>query len=220
MAKRGCTYMGPLGVSEHVQALVKAIFTRAREGQQYWGMASSLGRLWRWFQEHSMGLHSKDTCSRQLRIANSMQGQPYTQARKKRTKIKFLGPETARWGGGLPREGVVAENFVPALETLSSLGFEERNLGCPGNFAGMSRTPGGVQKVRAKKLRAHLSFPIHDVADSIGCTSGNGDLQERCRLVFPRSPCSVQPLSSMMIIIPFYLCVRAQIKLRGLDTFR
>ena len=81
------------------------------------------------------------------------------QARKKSTKIKFLGPETARWGGGLPREGVVAENFVPALETLSSLGFEERNPGCPGNFAGMSWTPGGVQKVCAKKLRAHFSFP-------------------------------------------------------------
>ena len=81
------------------------------------------------------------------------------QARKKSTKINFLGPETARWGGGLPREGVVAENFVPALETLSSLGFEERNPGCPGNFAGMSRTPGGVQKVCAKKLRAHFSFP-------------------------------------------------------------
>ena len=83
------------------------------------------------------------------------------QAGKKSTKIKFLGPETARWGGGLPREGVVAENFVPALESLSSLGFEERNLGCPGNFAGMSRTPGGVQKVCAKKVRAHFSFPSH-----------------------------------------------------------
>ena len=51
----------------------------------------------------------------------------------KSTKINFLGPETARWGGGLPREGVAAENFVPSLESLSSLGFEERN------FAGMSR---------------------------------------------------------------------------------
>ena len=85
-------------------------------------------------------------------------------ARKKSTKIKFLGPETARWGGGLPREGVVAENFVPALETLSSLGFEERNPGCPGNFAGMSRTPGGVQKVCAKKLRAHLPLGSSSVA--------------------------------------------------------
>ena len=79
--------------------------------------------------------------------------------KKEHKAFLFLGPETARWGGGLPREGVVAENFVPALETLSSLGFEERNPGCPGNFAGMSRTPGGVQKVCAKKLRAHFSFP-------------------------------------------------------------
>ena len=39
---------------------------------------------------------------------------------------------------------------MPSLESLSSLGFDERNLGCPGNFAGMSRTPGGVQKVCAK----------------------------------------------------------------------
>ena len=84
---------------------------------------------------------------------------PKNQARKKSTKINFLGPETARWGGGFPLEGVVAENFVPALESLSSLGFEERNLGCPRNFAGISRTLGGAQKVRAKKLRAHFSFP-------------------------------------------------------------
>ena len=78
---------------------------------------------------------------------------------KKSTKINFLGPETARWRGGLPLEGAVAENFVPALESLSSLGFEGRNLGCPGIFVGMSRTPGGVQKVCAKKVRAHFSFP-------------------------------------------------------------
>ena len=70
------------------------------------------------------------------------------QARKKSTKINFLGPETARWGGGLPREGVVAEKFAPSLESLFSLGFEERNPGCARNFAaGMSRTPRGVRKV-------------------------------------------------------------------------
>ena len=32
--------------------------------------------------------------------------------KKKSTKINFLGPETARWGGRLPREGVVAEKLV------------------------------------------------------------------------------------------------------------
>ena len=81
-------------------------------------------------------------------------------AKKKSTKINFLGPETARGGGDLPREGVVAEKFVPSLKSFSSLGFEERNQGCPGNFAGMSRTSGGVQKVFAKKVRAHFSFTI------------------------------------------------------------
>ena len=62
-------------------------------------------------------------------------------------------------GGGLPREGVVAEKFVPSLECLSSLGFEGRNLGCPRDFVGMSRTPGGCQKVCAKKVRAHFRSP-------------------------------------------------------------
>ena len=52
------------------------------------------------------------------------------------------------------------KKFVPSLKSLSSLGFEERNLGCPGNFGGMSRTPGRVQKVCAKKVRVHFSFPI------------------------------------------------------------
>ena len=76
---------------------------------------------------------------------------------KKTQKLIFWGPETARWGGGLPRKGVGAEKFVPSLECFSSLGFEERNLGCPGNFAGMSRTPGGVQKVCANKKFVRIS---------------------------------------------------------------
>ena len=73
-------------------------------------------------------------------------------------------PIPARWGGGLPREGVVAKKFVPSLESLSSLGFEERNLGCPGNFAGMSGTPGGVQKVFAKKSLCAFFVPYIDSA--------------------------------------------------------
>ena len=79
--------------------------------------------------------------------------------KKKSTKINFLGPETTRWGGGLPREGVVAEKFEPSLESLSSLSCEGRKLGCPGNFAGMSQTLVGVQKVSAnKKNRVHFSI--------------------------------------------------------------
>ena len=53
------------------------------------------------------------------------------------------------WGSST-RRGV--EKFVPSLESLSSLGFEGRSLGCPGNLAGMSRTPGDVQRVCAKKF--------------------------------------------------------------------
>ena len=55
-------------------------------------------------------------------------------------RLTFFGPEAAGWGGGLPPEGVGVEKFVPSLESLSSLGFEKSNLGCPRNFAGMSRT--------------------------------------------------------------------------------
>ena len=63
------------------------------------------------------------------------------------------------WGSSTRRGG--GRKLRARPRNLSSLGFEERNPGCPGNFAGMSRTPGGVQKVCAKKLRAHFSFPIN-----------------------------------------------------------
>ena len=77
--------------------------------------------------------------------------------RKKSAEINFLGPETTRWGGVFHAK--VAEKFEPSLESSSFLSFEERNVGCPGNFAGMSRTPGGVQKVCAKNVCAHFWFP-------------------------------------------------------------
>ena len=78
--------------------------------------------------------------------------------------INFLGPETARWGGGLPRGGVVAENFVPALESLSSLGLEDRNLGCPGIFAGMSRTPWRCSKSLCKKTSCAFFVTLRTTA--------------------------------------------------------
>ena len=53
----------------------------------------------------------------------------------------------------------MAEKFAPSLESLSSLGFAERNLGCPGNFAGMSRTPGVLKNfVQLKFVRAFRSL--------------------------------------------------------------
>ena len=66
--------------------------------------------------------------------------------RKKSTKINFLGPETARWGGGLPREGVVAKNFVLSLESLSSLGFEGRESAMSREFCRDVPGPLGVFK--------------------------------------------------------------------------
>ena len=80
---------------------------------------------------------------------------PKIQARKKSTKVNFFGPETAGWGR-LPRERVGVEKFVPALESLSSLGFEGRNLGCSRNSAGTSQTSGGAQKVCAYLLLRHV----------------------------------------------------------------
>ena len=53
---------------------------------------------------------------------------------------------------------VVAIKVRASLETLSSLFFKERNLGCPRKFAGMPRS-GDVQNVCAKKVRARVLFP-------------------------------------------------------------
>ena len=54
----------------------------------------------------------------------------------------------------------MAKKFVPSRKSLSSLGFEERNLGCPGNFAGMFPGPLGVFKkfVQKKFVRIFRSL--------------------------------------------------------------
>ena len=73
------------------------------------------------------------------------------QARKKSTKINFWGPETARWGGGLPRRRVVVEKFVPSLESFVFLGY---------GIAGMSRTPREFKKFVPKKFVRILRSPV------------------------------------------------------------
>ena len=65
-------------------------------------------------------------------------------------------------GGGLPREGVVVEKFVPSLESLSSFRIEGRNLGCPENWAGCPGPLGVFKKLVRKKVRAHFSFPVNE----------------------------------------------------------
>ena len=64
------------------------------------------------------------------------------------------------WGSSTRRGG--GRKVRASLESLSSLGSEERNLRCLAKFAGVSRTRGGVQENCAKKLCAHYSFPRDD----------------------------------------------------------
>ena len=80
-------------------------------------------------------------------------------ARKKSTKINFVGSGDCRvgWGSSTRRAG--GRKVRASLESLFSLGFEGENLGCPGSFAGISRTPGGVQKVCAKQTKVFCSAP-------------------------------------------------------------
>ena len=68
-------------------------------------------------------------------------------SQEKKHKYQLLGPGDCRvgwhWGSG-----VVVEKFVPSLESMFSLGFVGRNLGCP--------APLGVFKVCAKKTLTFL----------------------------------------------------------------
>ena len=67
-----------------------------------------------------------------------------------------LGLETAWWSGGLPREGVGVEEFIPSLESAfppsKTQGKQTLSPGCPGNLAGMSQTPGVFKKFLQKKF--------------------------------------------------------------------
>ena len=73
------------------------------------------------------------------------------QARKRAQRLTFGVRRLPGGVGVFHAKGWGVEKFVPSLDSLSSLGFEGGKLGCPRNFAGMSWTPGGVQKVCAKK---------------------------------------------------------------------
>ena len=64
--------------------------------------------------------------------------------KKKEPKPKLFGPDIFWWGGGLPREGVVAKRFDMSFET------RESQILCrdiPGFWLGY---PGGARKVSEK----------------------------------------------------------------------
>ena len=78
------------------------------------------------------------------KVCNPNPPHPFFRQEKGSTKIDFLGPETAAWGGDLPREGVGVGKLVPSLEGLLSLGFESLGV---------------FKKFCAKRNCAHFSFP-------------------------------------------------------------
>ena len=86
----------------------------------------------------------------------------------KSTKIDLLGPETARWCGGLPLKGVGVEKFVSSLES-SFRPFDTRGKltfspGCRGEFRqDVPDLWGGVQNVCGKRVCVCSSAPF------IGC---------------------------------------------------
>ena len=61
------------------------------------------------------------------------------------------------WGSSTRRGGGRKVRALP--RSLSSLGFRREESGCPRNFAGMSRTPGGVQKACAKQSSCAFFVP-------------------------------------------------------------
>ena len=80
------------------------------------------------------------------------------------------------WGGGLPRKGVVAEKFVPSLESLSSLGWDVPGIlpGCPGPL-------GAFKKFMQRKFVRIFRYKGWDLdLFDEGFCSGKG-LQQRAR---------------------------------------
>ena len=59
---------------------------------------------------------------------------PYLQARKKSTKINFLGPETARWGGGLVTRRGGGRKLRARPRKFVFLGFRREESGMSREF--------------------------------------------------------------------------------------
>ena len=83
-----------------------------------------------------------------------------TSGKKKRAQRLTFGPGDRRWGGGLPREGVVAEKVRALPRKFFFLGFRRQESGMSRNFAGMSRTLGVFKKFVQKSSFAFF-VPYH-----------------------------------------------------------
>ena len=187
---------------------------------------ASLKKMWRWSGARSV-LPACSHVGRFLNGGNRTRGMrhlcgksracahaPHTSGKKKRTKINFLDPETVRWGGGLPREGVVANKFVLSLESLSSLGFAERNLGCPGNLPGCPRPLGVFKKfVQKKFVRIFRSLTRMTHMTSLKPLSlrcqNQGSLRHRRVICLPQKKKKRAPhCGSPCLRVPDYDCLR------------
>ena len=94
---------------------------------------------------------------------------PLRQARQRNTKIYFLGQRTTWWGGGLPREGVGVEKFIPSLESLfpplETQGKQILSPVCFGNVRGCPLDPWGCAKRFVLIVRPLLSIMCRAISE-------------------------------------------------------
>ena len=109
-----------------------------------WRVASSIRRI---DLIHSLTVELQETLANQIENAAICE----FQARKKAQRLTFWVRRPPVWWGSSTRRG--GGRRVRALpRKFVLLGFEEGNLGCPGDFAGMSRTPESSKSLCNKKF--------------------------------------------------------------------
>ena len=101
------------------------------------------------------------------------------QARGKSTKINLLGPETAGWGGGLPREGGGGRKVRARPRKFVFLGFQGRESGMSRTFCRDVPNPWGCSKSLCKNsLCAFFVPPSFGLGIFVFC-SGPGKGEEK-----------------------------------------
>ena len=94
--------------------------------------------LWRKIVGLQRALEILQHISQEASLFSLLSG--FSQARKRSTKPKLLGPDIFWWGGGLQREGAGAKKFDMSLETHGNQTLGRDIPGLPG-------FPGGARKV-------------------------------------------------------------------------